>query len=56
MLLKLDFMSEAERLKMGASGRAYAEREFNRDRLVSSFEAWVKELRETNLRATCTPG
>ena len=53
---RLADMSEAERLKMGAAGRAYAEREFNRDRLVSSFEAWVKELRETNLRATCTPG
>ena len=32
------------RAQMGVRGRAYASREFNRERLVSAFESWAAEV------------
>lgn len=44
-------MSADERSAMGARGRLYADREFNRERLVSSLEGWVLEASAEGPRA-----
>lgn len=44
-ILEFRAMPEAERAAMGARGRAYAAREFDRERLMSAFEGWVDEIR-----------
>lgn len=50
-VVRLLNMSSAERAAMGARGRAYAGREFNRDRLVSMLERELAELAGATSRA-----
>lgn len=45
-IVELKNMSPEERLAMARSGKAYCERHFNRDMLVSDLEAWMNEVRK----------
>ncbi len=42
-LLKMSNLSEAERKEMGLRGRAYFEKYFTRDILLSQFEQWIEK-------------
>jgi colanic acid biosynthesis glycosyl transferase WcaI len=45
-------LSSDERRAMGARGRAYSHREFDREVLLTQLEAWIAELRPVSTEAT----
>ncbi len=51
-ILKLYRMSETERVRMGANGRAYFERNFERDMLLQRLERWMQESAREGLCAS----
>ncbi len=42
-VLRMANMSAEERLRIGANGRAYADKEFSREMLMNRFEEFLKE-------------
>lgn len=47
-VLELAAMSKDERLQLGKNGRAYAQKEFNREVLMNRLEGWLVELANTS--------
>lgn len=47
-VLELAAMSKDERLQLGKNGRAYAQKEFNREVLMGRLESWFAELANTS--------
>jgi glycosyltransferase involved in cell wall biosynthesis len=43
-VLQLGAMSDSERQQLGKNGRAYAQKEFNRDMLMERLESWFEEI------------
>lgn len=45
-ILRMRALSKSERIQLGQNGRAYAEREFYRDKLMERLEGWLREVSE----------
>lgn len=45
-ILRMRTLSKSERIQLGQNGRAYAEREFYRDKLMERLEGWLLEVSE----------